>query len=110
MKSTSYDAILQPGAQITGSVVTADGQPTTDYWVGLIWTTSGDYIGDFDVYNGNTFSSTSLPPGDFKLELTRYTDAGQGETVWYDSATSEADATTVSLDRGEQREITIHLP
>lgn len=110
LKSTSYDAILQPGAQITGSVVTADGQPTTDYWVGLIWTTSGDYIGDFDVYNGNTFSSTSLPPGDFKLELTRYTDAGQGETVWYDSATSAADATAVSLGRGEQREITIHVP
>lgn len=109
-RTASYDAVLQPGARINGSVVTADGQPTTDYWVGIIRTTSGDYIGDFDVYNGNTFSSTYLPPGDFTLALTRYTEDGQGETAWYDSATSEADATTVSLSRGEQREITIHLP
>jgi protocatechuate 3,4-dioxygenase beta subunit len=109
-RTTSYDAILQPGARISGSVVTAEGQPTTDYWMGIIRTTSGDYIGDFDVYNGNTFSSTSLPPGDFKLALTRYTDTGQGETIWYDSATSAANATTVSLARGEQREITVHLP
>ena len=108
--TTSYDALLQPGAQITGSVVTTDGQPVTDYWIGTIHTTSGDYIGDFDVYDGNSFSSTYLPPGEFTLALTRYTDGGQGETVWYDSATSEADATHVSLERGEQREITIHLP
>jgi len=110
MKTTSYDAVLQAGARINGSVLTAEGQPTTDYWMGQIWTTSGEYIGDFDVYNGNIFSSTYLPPGDFVLELTRYTEDGQGETVWYDSASSRADATTVSLARGEQREVTIHLP
>jgi hypothetical protein len=111
LKDTSYDAVLQAGAQITGSVVTADGQPTTDYWLGLIWTTSGEYIGDFDVYNGgNTFSSTYLPPGDFVLELTRYTEDGQGETVWYDSGSSREDATPVPLTRGEQQEVTIHLP
>lgn len=109
-KDTTYNAVLSAGARVTGSVYTADGQPTADYWVGLIYTTSGDYIGDFDVYDGNTFSSTFLPPGDFKLQLRRYTEDGDEEIAWYDSATSEADATVVTLQRGETRDITVHLP
>ncbi|MFC7487449.1 carboxypeptidase regulatory-like domain-containing protein [Knoellia sp. CPCC 206453] len=109
-RNTPFNATLSPGAQLKGSVVTAEGQPTTYDWIGIIRTTTGDYIGDFDVYNGNTFSSTSLPPGDFTLELRRYTESGDEEIVWYDSATSEADATVVSLERGETKDITVHLP
>lgn len=110
LKTTPFDAQLVPAARITGSVVTADGQPTTDYWVGQIFTTSGDYIGDFDVYNGNTFTSTALPAGDFTLKLESFKEDGTKQVVWYDAATSQDSATVVSLNPGEQTEITVHLP
>lgn len=107
LKTTSFDAELGPAARVSGAVLDASGAPTTTYWVGLVFTTSGDYIGDFDVYDGNTFTSTALPAGDFVLALEN---PETGERLWYDGATSRADATVVSLGQGEQRDVTVHLP
>ena len=107
LKTTTFDADLGPAAHISGSVVHADGSPTSEYWVGLVFTTAGEYIGDFDVYNGNTFTSTALPAGDVVLQLAN---GETGESFWYDGATSREDATVVSLQQGERRELTVHAP
>lgn len=106
-KATSLDFEVGPAARISGVVVERDGAATQAYWVGFVHTSDGDYIGDFDVWDGNSFSTGALPGGDFVLRLEN---PETGEVVWYDSATSADDATVVSLGRGEQREITIRLP
>ena len=107
LKTTGFDAELGPAARVSGLVLEASGDPTSSYWVGLIFTTSGDYIGDFDVYDGNTFTSSALPAGDFVLALE---DPETGERHWYDGADSRDAATVVSLGEGEQRDLTVHLP
>lgn len=105
-RSATFDAELGAAARITGRVVNADGSESTDYWVGFITTSDGTPIGDLDVHDG-PFRSTTLPGGDFKIRLES---PETGRTVWYDAATTELDATVVTLARGEQKEITIHLP
>jgi hypothetical protein len=106
-KTTSFDAELGPAAHISGEVLTSAGEAVTDYFVGQIFASDGSYIGDFDVYNGNTFTSSSLPGGSFTLSLTN---ADSGKTYWYDSGTTQAEATPVTLARGQEAHITVHLP
>lgn len=106
-KTSTFDAQLGPAARLTGTVVNADGSPTTEPWDGSIIAADGTTVGDFDVWSGQDFTSTALPGGEFKLRLQNpYT----GQVVWYDAASSSVDATVVSLARGEQKQITIHLP
>ncbi|HEV7196988.1 MAG TPA: hypothetical protein VGN19_13725, partial [Pedococcus sp.] len=65
-------------------------------------------LGDFDTMPGSgEFRTTPLPPGDYVLQLDL---SDSGRTVWFDGATSQAAATVVHLDRGEQRAVTFHLP
>ena len=106
LKSTGVDFRLNPAGRITGSVVDADGAPVDRYLVGQVFAADGSYIGDFDVFGGNTFTTTSLPAGSFTLSLS---DPDTGQTWWYDSATDRSRATAVTLGEGQSREVTIHL-
>lgn len=110
---TSLDAQLDQGGVVTGSVVTATGGRPSFYVLGTIWTEAGDYIGDFDAYDGSdfTFRSSALPAGRFRLVADLYDGtSGSSTRVWYDGSTTEAGATLVPLSLGEQLDITFHLP
>jgi hypothetical protein len=107
LKSTGVDFRLNPAGRVTGSVVDADGAPVDRYLVGQVFAADGSYIGDFDVFGGNTFTTTSLPAGSFTLTLS---DPDTGQTWWYDSATDRSQAAAVALAEGQSREVTIHLP
>ncbi|EWT00633.1 hypothetical protein N865_14315 [Intrasporangium oryzae NRRL B-24470] len=106
-KTSTFDAQLGPAARLTGTVVNSDGSATTEPWDGSIIAADGTIVGSFDVWGGNSFASTALPGGEFKLQLEN---PDTGQVVWYDSASSSVDATVVPLARGEQKQITIHLP
>lgn len=110
LKTTTFDASLVHASRITGTVVDATGAPSQDYWAGLIYSASGDYIGDFDAYQDGTFRSTALPAGAFKLLLEGWNEDGTFTSFWYDGASVEADATAVSLEVGEERAITVRVP
>lgn len=108
LKTTGFDAQVLPGARITGSVVTADGSAPQEYGTGFVYSTSGAYLGDFDSMPGSgEFRTTPLPPGDYVLRLDL---SDSGRTVWFDGAPTQAAATVVHLDRGEQRAVTFHVP
>ena len=106
-RTTVFDAQLEVGARVTGEVVTSAGLPTSSSWVGGVYAADGTYIGDFDVFGGNTFSTTTLPAGRFTLRLV---DPETGTVVWYDGATTRRDATRVQLSVGEQEQVTVHVP
>ncbi|MFC8501145.1 carboxypeptidase regulatory-like domain-containing protein [Pedococcus sp. NPDC057267] len=106
-RTTDFDAQLAPGAHISGDVLTASGTPSTDYWLGFVYAADGTYIGDFDVYGGNTFTTTALPAGRFTLRLEN---ADTGQTTWYDGAATRRDATRVRVTEGGQAQVTVHLP
>jgi len=110
-KSATVNARLASASRLEVSVVDATGAPTSGYVAGLIFTTSGDYIGDFDAWDGN-YSTTPLPAGTFVLQFD-LVDASTGSlvgTYWYDGATTRADATAVSLGVGETKELVAHVP
>lgn len=112
-EDTNLDAQLAQGGQITGSIVTADGSTPTLYVAGGVFTETGDYIGDFDAFEGNgwTFTSSALPAGHFRLAADLYDgSSGSSTRVWYDGSTTEAGATLVPLSAGEVADITFHLP
>ena len=96
-----------PGARVDVDVVAADGGVNSRDITGFITLASGEYIGDFDVYQGSSSGSNTLPEGVFILRLT---DNASGRTYWYDRATSPDAAEPVTLSRGETKRITFHLP
>lgn len=114
-RTTTYDASLVPASHITGQVVNADGTaPSPDLYVaGLVFTQTGDYIGDIDAWesNGFRFFGGNLPAGPFRV-MADVMDVNTGEstTVWYDGATSEDGATLVPVPAGGTSDITFHLP
>ena len=85
-----------------------DGSAPQNWGTGTIYSSAGIYLGHFEAVPGTgEFRSTPLPPGDYVLKVEMF---GPDVTAWYDRATSQADATVVHLDRGEQRAITFYLP
>lgn len=103
----TVDFQVAPGGHLTVAIVDRDGRPTTRQFDGYIRLASGEYIGDFDAYSLNRGTSNALPGGSF---VVRIQDPATGETFWYDGATSEGDATPVTLGRAESQSITFHLP
>ena len=80
---------------------------------GQIFTTSGDYIGDWFAFpeNGYPITTSPLPAGSFVLNGWIFENGEDPPTTtWYDGATLREDATPVSLTVGETKEITYHLP
>lgn len=106
-KTARFDASLAPASQISGALVDAIGEPATGYWTGQVFAADGDRVADLDANEGTLFPTSPLPAGSFTLRLENIE---TGEVVWYDGATSQADAQRVTLATGEQREITFHLP
>jgi protocatechuate 3,4-dioxygenase beta subunit len=112
-EDTSLDAELAQGGHISGTVVTAAGDTPSLYVAGAIFTETGDYIGDFDAYDGNgwTFTGSPLPAGNFRISGDLYDGtSGSSTRVWYDGSLTEAGATLVPLSLGETTDITFHLP
>jgi hypothetical protein len=112
-EDTTLDAELEPGGHVTGRVVATTGSIPAEYLTGTIYTDEGDYIGDFEPYQGAdwSFTSTPLPSGHFRLAVDVYDGStGSSTRAWYDGSTTEAGATLVPLTRGEITEITFHLP
>jgi hypothetical protein len=103
----TVDFQVAPGGHLTVAVVDRDGRPTTRQFDGYIKLASGEYIGDFDIYNSSTSTSNALPGGSFVIQLQ---DPATGQSYWYDGATSQDDATPVTLRRAEDKTITFHLP
>lgn len=98
---------VAPGGHLTVAVVEAYGRPTTRHFIGFIRLASGEYIGDFDVYNVSTSTSNALPGGSFIIQLQ---DPASDQNYWYAGATSQDDATPITLGRAESKSITFHLP
>ena len=109
-KSRTVDAQLRPASGLDVSAATAGGQPFTGYIAGLVYTTSGDYIGDFDIWPGGMMS-TPLPSGTFVLS-TDIMDENFTlvASLWYDGAPDRATATPVTLGVDEHKPIVIHVP
>lgn len=105
--SATLDLQVAAGARLQIDIVNADGTAPGRNLVGFITLESGEYIGDFDLYNGSSSGSNALPGGRFILRLE---DPETGETFWYDGATSADAADPVTLARGETKWITFHLP
>ncbi|RKT79684.1 carboxypeptidase family protein [Terracoccus luteus] len=103
----TVDFQVAPGGHLTVAVIEADGRPTTRTFIGFVRLGSGEYIGDFDIYNSSMCTSNALPGGSFVIQLQ---DPATGQNYWYDGATSQDDATPVTLGRGESKTITFHLP
>jgi hypothetical protein len=106
LKDFRFDAQLAPASTVGGTVLEADGSPVSRYLMGQVFAADGSYIGDFDVYGGNTFTTTALPAGSFTLSLS---DPESGQTWWYDGATDRAHATAVPLGVGQHQQVTFHL-
>jgi uncharacterized protein (UPF0262 family) len=64
-------------------------------------------MGDFDVWQGNTFAPVVLPRGDFRIRLEN---AETRQVFWYDGAATADKATVVTLEEGENRQLTVHVP
>ncbi|HEU0042602.1 MAG TPA: carboxypeptidase-like regulatory domain-containing protein, partial [Jiangellaceae bacterium] len=108
LKESTFDAQLAPGARLTGEVVNADGSPLSEYVVLDVFTADGRLIGDMDASaDTGAFMSSPLPAGEFVIRAGL---VDSSVDVWFDAATSREDATVVTLSRGEQMEITFHLP
>jgi Carboxypeptidase regulatory-like domain len=111
-RTTTFNVQLAPAAHLTGEVLDIQGVPTQ--MEGQIFTTSGDYIGDWFASpdNGAPITSTALPAGTFHLDGWIFENGWEEPptTVWYDAASIREDATPVSLTVGETKEITFHLP
>ncbi len=105
--TAGLDLQVAAGARLAITVVNADGSAPKRNLDGFITLTTGEYIGDFDFYNGKSSGSNALPGGSFILRLG---DSETGATYWYDGATSADAATPVTLTRGETKAITFHLP
>ncbi|OFE14191.1 hypothetical protein BA895_11230 [Humibacillus sp. DSM 29435] len=105
--SAVLDLQVAAGARLAINIVNADGTPAGRNLDGFITLTTGEYIGDFDYYNGSSSGSNALPGGSFILRLS---DGETGDTYWYDGATSADAADPVTLARGETKAITFHLP
>lgn len=110
-RTTTFDVQLAPAAHLTGQVLDSQDVPTD--MEGQIFTTSGDYIGDWFAYpdNGFPITTSALPAGTFVLNGWIFENGEDPPTTtWYDGATLREDATPVSLTVGETKEITYHLP
>lgn len=110
-KTATVNAQLAPASRFQVSVVDSAGAPLSGFVAGLVYTTAGDYIGDFDAWDGN-YQATALPAGTFTLEIDIY-DPQVGATVahfWYDGAATRADATPTSLGVGETKVVVAHVP
>ena len=81
----AFNLQVAAGARLAINVVNADSTPVGRNLDGFITLTTGEYIGDFDYYNGKPSGSDSLPGGSFILRLS---DSETGATYWYDGATS----------------------
>jgi protocatechuate 3,4-dioxygenase beta subunit len=106
-KTASFSAEVGPASTISGELVTADGSPLEGYWIGEIESVTGRHMGDFDVWQGNTFLPVGLPRGDFRIRLEN---AETRQVFWYDGAATADAATVVSLGEGEHRYLTVHVP
>ena len=106
-RAGTFSAALAPASSIAGELVESDGSPAGEGWIGFVESTTGRHMGDFDVFGGNTFSPVTLPAGQFRIRLENvYT----GEKAWYDGSSTEEGSTVVTLQEGEARSLTIHLP
>lgn len=105
--SSTLDFQVAQGARLNVDIVEDDGSSPTRNLDGFITLASGEYIGDFSLYNGQVFSTNALPGGPVILRLD---DSETGESYWYDGATSLDAATLVTLTRGQTKRVTFHLP
>lgn len=106
-KTSTFSAEVGPASTISGELVTADGSPLQGYWIGEVQSLSGRHMGDFDVWQGNTFAPVVLPRGDFRIRLEN---AETRQVFWYDGAATADKATVVTLEEGENRQLTVHVP
>lgn len=107
-KTSNMDAEMGPAARINGAVLRANGVPDDlEYWLGDVYTADGALVANFDAFFDGDYATGPLPGGELTLRLTSYD--GQ-RVVWYDAASSAADATPVSISRGESKQVDIHLP
>ena len=114
-RTSTFDASLVPASKITGRVAMADGSapPLDIYVAGLVFTSTGDYIGDIDAWesSGFRFFGGNLPAGTFRIQASVWNPATEESTiVWFDGAATEEGATLVPVDVGGSTEITFHLP
>jgi hypothetical protein len=114
-RTATWDVALAPASRVTGTVLAADGSaPDPRYYVaGSAYTSTGDYIGDFDAWSegGFQFRTSSLPAGSFVLRadvLDNWTGEQVG-TVWFDGATTSEAATSVDLGTGQSVSVAFHL-
>jgi hypothetical protein len=107
-KTSTMDVEMGPAARLNGKILKPNGIPDDlEYWRGDVFTADGSLIGNFSAFFDGDYLSGPLPGGELTLRLTNY---DGDRVVWYDAATSAADATPVSISRGEQKEVDIHLP
>lgn len=107
-KTTTMDVEVGPAGSLEGEILLSGGQEDTgEYWLGQVFTEDGTHIADFDSYFSGSYQTRPLPGGEFTIRLQTY----HGDKVaWYDSATTAADARRVPLQRGEHKQVDIHLP
>ena len=98
---TDIDAALTRAASISGTVRDAEGQPIADSSVTAITIDGGRSWGVFTDNEGR-YELTGLDAGDYTLEFQDQ--SGRHYPRWWDDQAAEADATPISLSRGQQLE------
>ncbi|QKE85041.1 carboxypeptidase-like regulatory domain-containing protein [Arthrobacter sp. NEB 688] len=113
-QTVRLDFHLVPGATIAGEVVLGPGTPAASTYVaGQVFTGSGDYIGDFDAgsFNDHRISARQLPAGRLVIRADVLDEStGTSREVWFDGATSRADATRIPTRSGATTTIRWALP
>lgn len=103
-KATTFNAGLTAAAHIVTHVVNADGTPSDAWWGVALYDSAGQEV------DGSCCSvplkSGNLAAGDYKVKAF---DLWTYEEYWF-GGTSMADATPVTVEAGESRDVTIVLP
>lgn len=103
-KATTFNVGLARAAHIVTHVVNADGTNNWGWWLVSVYDEAGEEVEQLCC--SVPLRSGNLAPGDYKVKAL---DLWTYEEHWY-GGTSLADATPVTVESGQSRDITITLP
>lgn len=113
-RTVRLDFRLVPAATISGQVVLGpESSAGSPYVVGQVYTGTGDYIGDFDAgpFNDYRIDARLLPAGRLVIRAAVLDEStGASREVWFENATSRADATRIPTRSGATTTIRWALP
>ncbi len=104
----SVNAVLVPGAEISGTVTDSHGHPLAGICIDIAGTNSGN--SPYGTLSDGTYYVDQLPAGTYQLGFsTGCGNSGNYAPYWYDNQTDPSQATPIKLTRGEALTISAQL-